>query len=465
MNSSRRWSDLIAATQGRTVADAPPDHVTGISTDTRSIEPGALFVALRGERFDGHDFIRDARRAGAAAALVDELYVERTGNETLLPVIMVKDTLRSYGALARYHRRQCGVSVVAVTGSVGKSSTRRMIAEVLRARLHVHEAEKNYNNLVGTPKTLLGLTPGVDVAVLELGIDRPGEMARLAAIAEPDVGVIVSIAPCHLERLGTLEGIAREKSLLLMAVRPDGWGVINLDSPFASYLQTLANRSLCYSVHRHAAVWGNEIKTDSQARPHFSVHDCHGQWPCSLSVHGSHQVANSLAAWCVGEVYDIPPEDRVQALAAYKGSWGRLTRRPGLKGSVILDDVYNANPVSVRAALDTLRCSSAERRIAVIGDMFDLGPRAEEYHRQLGQDIPSFQTDLLFTLGALSRHVAQGALVSGMSNDCVTECDDHDEVVEKLSHLVESGDLVLVKASRGMAMEKVVEQIVVPHAA
>lgn len=457
------WTDLINATNGQTVAGVPPDHTTGISTDSRSINQGELFVALRGERLDGHEFLREVRRAGAAAALVDELYMEQSQDTGPLPLLVVKDTLQAYGALARYHRRKCGVSVVAVTGSVGKSSTRRMIAEVLRRRFHVHESEKNYNNLVGTPKTLLAITQGVEVAVLEHGIDRPGEMARLAAISEPDVGVIVSIARCHLERLGTLEGIAREKGLLLLSVRPDGWSVINLDSPFASYFQALANRSLCYSVHRHASVWGDGIKTDSQARPRFTVHDRHGRWECSLSVLGPHQVANALAAWCVGEAYEVPPEDRIQALGEYRGSSGRLSRRPGLKGSVILDDAYNANPDSVRAALETLRCSSAERRIAVIGDMFDLGPRAEEYHQELGQEIPSYQVDFLFTLGPLSRCVARGALASGMSKDCVVECADHSEIVRRLSDLVEGGDLILVKASRGMAMEKAVEQLVVPE--
>ncbi|MFH1738417.1 MAG: UDP-N-acetylmuramoyl-tripeptide--D-alanyl-D-alanine ligase [bacterium] len=465
MELTWRWSDLAAATRGETVAALPPDYVTGISTDSRSIGAGDLFVALRGDRFDGHEYMRDAQVAGASAAVVDELYAERNRETAPLPLLVVKDTLQAYGALAHYHRHRCGVSVVAVTGSVGKSSTRQMIAEMLRKRFHVHETEKNYNNLVGTPKTLLDIGPGVDIAVLEHGIDRPGEMARLAGISEPNVGVVVSIAPCHLERLGTLEGIAREKGLLLLAVRSDGWGVINLDSPYSTYFQALVNRSLCFSTQRHAAVHSDLIETDAQACPRFQVHDRQGSWSCSLSAHGRHHVANALAAWCVGDIYEIPPEDRIAALAEFRGSWGRLNRRPGLKGSVILDDVYNANPASLLAALETLQCSSAERRIAVIGDMFDLGPLAEAYHLRLGQEIPSFRADYLVTLGKLSRNVASGALDSGMPKDRVFECENHEEVVQRLSELAEAGDLILVKASRGMAMEKIVEQLVSPQKA
>jgi len=412
-----RWSDLLAATRGRSQSKSPPDHVTGISTDSRSIKRGELFIALRGEKFDGHDYLKDARRLGASAALVDELYAKRNSDLRVLPLIVVENTLRGYGALAHYHRKRCGASVVAVTGSVGKSSTRQMIAEILRRKLRVHEAEKNFNNLIGTPKTILEIEPETDIAVLENGIDRPGEMAQLASMSEPDVGVIVSIAPCHLERLGSLENVAREKGLLFLAVRPGGWGVVNLDSLYASYFQALVNRSVCYRIGRNTAVWADRIELDSEARPRFTVHDRHGEWRCEMSVHGRHQVSNALAAWCVGEIYEVPPEDRLEALAAFRSGWGRLRRRHGLRGSTVLDDVYNANPASVRAALDTLRLSSARRRIVVIGDMFDLGPRAPDFHRELGQEISNYSADILVTLGPLAEKVADGALDTNRSRN------------------------------------------------
>ncbi len=454
------WSDLLRATRGEALVDSPPDAVRGISTDTRALEAGDLFVALRGEKFDGHDYLKEARRAGASAALVDELYAKRNPDLRILPLIVVEDTLRAYGALAHFHRGRCSASVVAVTGSVGKSSTRQMIGDVLRTQFRVHEAEKNYNNLIGTPRTILGITPETEIAVLENGIDRPGEMAQLASMSEPDVGVIVSIAPCHLERLGSLEGIAREKGLLLLAVRPDGWGVINLDSRYASYFQALVNRSIGYRIGRNTAVWADGLELDADARPRFTIHDRHGEWRCELSAYGRHYVSNALAAWCVGEIYEVSPENRLKALAEFHSSWGRLNRRSGLKGSTVLDDVYNANPASVRAALDTLRHSSAQRRIAVIGDMFDLGPRANELHFELGREFLDYGADLLVTLGPLAQNLAEGAIESGMPQDRVFRCESHEEVASRIAELIGEGDLVLVKASRGMAMEKVVERIV-----
>ncbi len=451
-------TDLMVATNGHSVG-AIPDSVTGISSDSRTINGGDLFVALRGEQFDGHDYLHDARMAGAAVALIDELYLKQNASNLPLPSIVVEDTLLAYGNLARYYRRCLSFSVAAITGSVGKSTTRRMVAQILQRKFHIHETQKNYNNLIGTPKTLLETNPDTEVVVLEHGIDRPGEMLRLARISEPNVGIVVSIAPCHLERLGTLEGIATEKGMLLTEIQPNGWGVINLDSPFASYLQSLPPRSLCFSSQRHAPVQCIHVETDDLARAHFVVRDPHGTWSCHLSVPGAHLVTNALAAWCVGEIYGVPSEERALALQKFQGDWGRLRRRAGVNGSIILDDVYNANPVAFHAALDTLRRSSASRRIAIIGNMLDLGPHSPEYHRLLGQDLSDYNIDYLFTLGDLSSYVIDGAIEKGFSQNHVFLCTDHDELAEQLVDFVKPGDLILVKASRGMALESIVERI------
>ncbi|HOE10635.1 MAG TPA: UDP-N-acetylmuramoyl-tripeptide--D-alanyl-D-alanine ligase [bacterium] len=452
-------TDLLAATGGQPVGTIP-DSVTGISTDSRNIKTGDLFVALRGERFDGHDYLHDARMAGAGAALIDNMYLKQNASHLPLPSIVVEDTLVAYGNLARYYRRCLSFSVAAITGSVGKSTTRRMVAHILQRTFRIHETKKNYNNLVGTPKTLLEANADTDIVVLEHGIDRPGEMLRLARISEPNVGIVVSVAPCHLERLGTLEGIATEKGMLLTEVQPNGWGIINLDSPFASYLQSLPPHCLCFSLQRHAPVQCIHVETDDLARACFIVRDPHGTWSCNLSAPGAHLVTNALAAWCVGEIYGVPSEERSLALHEFQADWGRLRRRAGRNGSIVLDDVYNANPVAFRAALDTLRRTSASRRIAVIGNMLELGPRSAEYHRLLGQDIPEYGIDYLFTLGDLALCVNDGAIEKGFPQNCAVSCISHEELVQRLLELIKPGDLILVKASRGMAFESVVERII-----
>lgn len=460
-----RLEDLMQATAGQHLRGNGPLQAESISTDTRSLQPGDVFLALEGERFDGHGFLATAIDRGAGALVVSETFMQANGGQKLdgcpadIHTIVVRDTLLAYGALAKRHRRQLGIPLIAITGSVGKSSTRRFIASVLSEDFKVLETDKNENNTVGVPKTILRATPDDQIIVAELGIDRPGEMNVLLRASQPDVGVMVGITHVHLDRLGDLDGVAREKARLLEAVRNSGWAVLNLDTPRASYFASRCGDVLTYSTERSASISGliTGYNLDGCAQGEIVTRGC--SYPLRLRTPGLHQFRNALAAWALGELYEIDPKKRIRAIERYEGFPGRFSLRQAGCGARIVDDTYNANPSSFRAALETLCGMKARRRIVVAGDMFELGDLSEGLHHELGTCIEESGIDRLITVGPRSKQTAKGALEAGMPSSRITVCDDKADAVQSLLGDLHAGDLVLVKGSRGMTMEKVVEAL------
>jgi len=441
---------IAQVTGGRLTPAAARGTVTGISTDSRTLEPGELFVPLRGERFDGHDFLTLAVRRGAAACLSEDVIAGFP-----VPVIQVADTMTALGDLAAARRREFAGPVVAVTGSSGKTTTKEMLAAILGQQAPGLKTEGNFNNLIGLPLTLFRLEPGQSWAVLEMGMSARGEIARLAEIARPDVGIITNVGPAHLETLHGLDGVARAKGELFVALRAGGTAVINADDERVARLP-VANgvRRLLYGASAAAEVRAEAIVA-AGAAVSFRLLLPGGAWPVLLQVAGRHNVENALAAAAAALALGTPATTIVRGLEAFRPVRGRMEVVNLAAGVVLLEDSYNANPLSMRAALTALdEMGGSGRRIAVLGDMLELGSSAAELHRQVGAAAAA-HCDLLFLLGEMASETAAGARQGGMPAAGVQIVASHAEAAARLRALLRPGDRVLVKGSRGMQMEKV----------
>jgi len=457
------WSleDLLGATGGELLGDARPAGFPGISTDTRHLRPGELFVALRGERHDGHAFVAEALRRGAGGVLVDR--AEAGAVSGLLAAsreaagIAVADTLRALGDLARFHRRRRRRAfVLAITGSNGKTTTRRMAAAVLGRRFAVLEPERNWNNLVGVPLTLFRLEPTHEAAVLELGTNRPGEIARLTEICTPEAGLITNIGPAHLEGLGSLEGVLAEKSALVRGLPAGGRAVLNADDPRLLRLARECGREvLLFGLHPEARVRAAEIALEPGGTAFELVTEA-GRARVRLPAPGAFLVGNALAAAAAGRLLGLSPEEIASGLAAFRPVPGRLELRRLPGGVTVIDDTYNANPASVEAAVETLRAlRGAARGLLVLGEMRELGPAAAALHREMGRLAARSGAARLYACGPWREEVAAGAVAAGLAAASVVT-GSREEIGAALAAEVRAGDWVLVKGSRAAGMEAIV---------
>ncbi len=457
---------LWSALTGTREADGPlaAQELGPIVIDSRQASPGSLFVALRGERQDGHDYVADAFNRGASAALVSRPVAGCTtwpvqGSlppEAGGPVcLQVPDVLRALqDVAAAWRARHTGCRVVAVTGSVGKTSTKEAIAAVLSRRFRVLKNEGNYNNEIGLPLTLLQLDPGYERAVLEMGMYAPGEIARLVEIARPGVGVVTNVGPVHLERLGSIEAIATAKGELARGLSGDAVLILNGDDAHvrAMAANTPARKVITYGLEAGADLLAQAVASHGldgiSARFHYQ-----GQGrTVRLPVLGRHNVYPALAAAAVGLAEGLGWEEIAAGLASC-GSLGRLRVLTGPGGVTILDDTYNASPASTLADLDLL-AEMPGRRLAMLGDMLELGSYEEEGHRQVGRRAGQV-LDVLVTVGPRARWIAEEA---GRANPglAVVTFDDRVEAASWLRPQLGGGDYLLVKGSRGMALEHIV---------
>ncbi|HBD07497.1 MAG TPA: UDP-N-acetylmuramoyl-tripeptide--D-alanyl-D-alanine ligase [Syntrophobacteraceae bacterium] len=455
---------ILEASEGQLLQGNPAQPVADISTDSRRIQSGDAFVPLIGDRFDGHDFLDVVVNRGVSVVLVqrDRMAWAAPSHVT---VVLVEDTLRALGRLARYWRLRHPIPVVGITGSNGKTSTKEMLTSILQQNLNVLKNPGNLNNLVGAPLTLLQLQPIHDAAVVEMGINMPGEMARLVEIVHPDVGLITNIQPAHLEGLISPDTILAEKGLLWQGLAAGGLAVVNRDDErLKAFAQNLSCRQLSYSlsdpvaeVHVRGEVFLHDHGSDFQL-------DLEGNLvEVTLPVLGRHQVHNAVAAAAVAYGIGQPVDTIVEGLAQHHPVSQRMQIRHLADGTRIIDDTYNANPRSVLAAVQTLAAVHDDRPwMVVLGEMRELGETSAALHRKLGQRIGPLGMDRLFTLGGLAEHIATGAKETGLAPDRCYHGADHDDIVVRLkSHWV-PGAWILVKGSRGMTMEKIVEGIMAP---
>ena len=424
---------------------APPQNdvsFTGITTDSRQVTPGMLFAALSGEHFDGHDYIQQANELGAVAVLVCRKV------ETDLPVLQVTDVLPALGILAGYWRKQCPAKVVGITGSNGKTTVKEMVASILRQQGAVLATDGNFNNELGLPLTLFRLDTSHDYAVVEMGASYPGDIAYLAGITRPDVGVITNIGPAHLQGFITMEGVARAKGELFAALPENGVAIINATEPWIDLWKSINKAGTVY-------YFGGEGENHIQARGNAEevvVSTPLGEFSLQLPLPGEHNLTNALAATAVCLALDIPLADIKTGLEAVKPVRGRLSLVHANAGWTVIDDTYNANPASLYAALQVLARQSGEPWL-VLGDMKELGSDSRKMHAELGDAARSLGVKRLFALGDAST-----ATVDAFGPSAV-HFSNKDRLIEALRSQLKPGVACLVKGSRSMGMEHVVSAI------
>ena len=451
--------DLARAVGGRVVAGAADTPIDGFSIDSRSLSRGDLFVAIRGDRFDGHAFVADALGRGACGAVVSDLAA--LGSSPAIGVV-VDDTVRALQALGRYIRRASHARVIAITGSMGKTTTKELTAELLGARYRVFRNRGNLNNHIGLPLSLLELRERPEVAVVELGMNGPGEISQLVAIAEPEIRVWTNVAEVHAEFFPSIEEIADAKAEVLERATSDTVVVANAaDDRVMARVSGFPGRVATFGVGAEAEVTATEVEDLGLDGTRALVRTPVGATTVTTPLLGCGNLANVLAAVTVALQLHVPlaaiPE-RVAAVDAppHRGQIRRLAR-----GVVVVDDSYNSNPLAVAIALETLsRDRRVGRRVAVLGEMLELGARADALHRTTGRAAAAAGLGLLLTVGgAAARALGAAAVEAGMPADRVIHCDESDAAATRLTALLRADDIVLVKGSRGVRTDLVVARL------
>jgi UDP-N-acetylmuramoyl-tripeptide--D-alanyl-D-alanine ligase len=441
--------------------------------DSRQVEPGALFIALKGERSDGHDYVADALARGAVAAIVERpvkvsrLTMDLADSSRTLPVAwslpLVIKTDNSLDALRRaatFWRRQHDVRVVGITGSVGKTTTKELTAAVLSRRYKTLKSEASYNNEIGLPLTLMHLTDEHERVVLEMGMYDVGEIAGLARIAQPQVGVVTVVGPVHLERAGSIERVVQAKTELVAALppAPDGVAILNYDDEWVRGMaQATQARVFYYGLSSEADLWADDIESLGLDGIRFRLHCGDEEMFVRIPLLGRHSVHTALRAAAVGLIEGLTWQEIIEGLRGPSAQL-RLVAVPGPDGATILDDTYNASPASTIAALNLLE-ELGGRKIAVLGDMLELGDYEQEGHEKVGMRALEV-ADVLITVGALGRIIGETALRWGMSEGQVHIVDENAEAIALLEGMVTGDDVILVKGSRAVKMEEIVSALV-----
>lgn len=425
--------------------------VTGVEIDSRRVKAGDLFVAIPGEKVDGHKFIPDVLKKGAYALSQQSLDVDGT-------YILVEDTVTAMKRLARFYRNTLDIKVVGITGSVGKTSTKEMIASVLGTKFRVHKTQGNFNNGIGLPLTIFQIEKEHQVAVLEMGISEFGEMHELADMAQPDIMVITNIGLCHLENLKTRDGILKAKTESFAHLKPDGVVILNGDDDKLSTVEKVAGRKpVFYGIKGRnlceTSVCADAVTEHGLEGMTAEFHTPQGDMEVFIPIPGEHNVYNALAATCVAEQLGLSMDEIKCGIAAASTISGR-TNLIHTKGMTVIDDCYNANPVSMKASLDVLS-KAGGRKIAVLGDMGELGEDEQQLHYEVGTYAGTLPIDLLFCVGTLSGKLAEGAKKQNPALT-VKHYGTREEMTEELLATVKEGDAVLVKASHFMEFPKVV---------
>ena len=443
--------DEVLMATGGSLLSAHKQTFSGVSTDSRTLKPGNLFIALKGENFDAHDFLLRAVENGAAGVLI-------SNREAYLPdkvtAIATNDTLKSLQDLAAFHRRRFSIPVIAITGSNGKTTTKDMIGAVLAGKLNVLKTQANYNNEIGLPLTLLNLTAAHQAAVVEMGMRGRGEISLLAKVALPTVGVITNVGETHIELLGSIENIAAAKAELIEGLAPDGLAVLNYDIPLVRAMKAKTSaRTVFYGLTDGADISAREISSNQQETSFTCVWP-KGEFSVTVPAIGRHNVYNSLAAVAVGLELGLDPVEISSGLKSFIPSAMRLHIEK--KGEyTIINDAYNASPLSMAAAIETLDAVAGYRKVAVLGDMLELGEFAEEAHRRVGRKLAEEDVQVVITVGRLASFIAAAALEEGVG--VTVSCQNHEEAQEALRKLMRAGDIILIKGSRGMKMEKILD--------
>lgn len=448
--------EILNVTGGELVFPGQFKSVGGISIDSRSIKAGDCFIAIKGAHFDGSDFINDAVLKGASLVVANAKPAASPGAAAF---IVVRDPVRALGDIAAFHRKRFNVPTVAITGSNGKSTTKQMTAAAIGSLGRILKTEGNFNNLIGLPLTVLKWTHKDDAAVLEMGMNAPGEIARLTEIADPDVGLITNVSSAHLEFLHSVENVAKAKGELFRGMRSDKVIVVNLeDSWVVKMAEGYRGRVYTFGMQNDADVRFGRMESRSLESIDMTVYIDGKEWMVHLPVPGTHNVMNAMGALAVARALGVPTNDAIRGIESFKPMPMRMERIQLSKGIQIVNDSYNANPKSVVEALRTVSgAKRAGRFVAVLGDMLELGKDSAKCHEEVGEAVAQYKVDRLFVFGERAGDLAAGAKKSGMDSGKITIHKEIDRLKEEILDFIRTGDIVLVKGSRGMKMERVVE--------
>ncbi len=448
--------EILKAAEGSLICGDENCRINAVTTDSRKAEKGMLFIPLAGERFDGHDFINRAASGGVSAVITHKPVAPIDG----VSIVKVDDTLKAMQDIAAYYKSLFDIPTVGLTGSVGKTTTKDMLAAVLGTKYNTLKTQGNFNNEIGLPLTVFGLDDEYEAAVLEMGMSGFGEIHRLARVAQHDTAVITNIGMSHIEKLGSRDGIFKAKLEIIDFFNENNTLIVNGDD---EYLKNVGNIVKCKTVmfgidNKDCDVTAHSIEVLGENGVRFSVKVGQKEYGVHIRQAGIHNVYNALAAVCVGMRYDVPMDKIIYGLENFEPTAMRMSiERYG--GVTVINDCYNASPASMEAALKVLADMDRGRKVAVLGDMLEMGSFAPEAHRNVGVFAANTGADILVAVGKNAKHIADGALSAGMDRHSVLEMNETDLAAENINSIVMNGDAVLVKASRGMKFEKIIAEI------
>lgn len=443
--------EINKATGGKIISGDEGKKINGICIDSRQVKPGDLFIALAGENTDGHLYLEDAFANGATAALVTQAKLNPSGT-----IIQVADTLKALQDLAGYYRQKFAIPLVGVTGSNGKTTTKDMISSVLGEKFNVLKTSGNFNNELGLPLTLMELNSNHDLAVLEMGMRGLGQIAELVKIAKPTMGVITNIGLAHVELLGSREKIAQAKGELIFGLPENGVAILNGEDEYCRKIgEGFNGKTVYYGFSSQNQIRAVEVKQKEFAS-NFTVVSPNAKFTVQVPLPGEYNILNALAAVAIGLESGLNVEQIQSGLINMKLTGMRLERVTGAKGEIIINDTYNANPDSMIASLTTLNNFSGNKKVAVLGDMYELGEYSETGHRRVGKAIAGMELDLVVTVGQLASVISRQVIEEGVLSIEVASFSTKEDAVDFLKQKLSKGDVVLVKGSRGMAMEDII---------
>ncbi len=453
---SYNCAELAEAVEGKLLWGDPDRVFSGVTTDSRKVAAGNLFIPLIGEKFDGHDYIEQCCNNGAAVCLTQKPVPEKQG----CTAILVGDTAKALRDLAAWHRNKYDIPVVGITGSVGKTSTKDMMACVLSKKYEVLKTQGNFNNEIGLPLTLLNLEARHEAAVIEMGMSGFGEISRLTAVAQPQIAVITNIGVSHIEKLGSQRGILRAKLEILEGLKPGGAVVLNGDDPLLREQSgKLGFKTIYYGMEQSSDYTAGAYKSLGEAGTCFNISLEGREYVVKVPVPGIHNVYNALAAIAVGIEMNIPMDTIIDGIGGY--SPGNMRQNIiTYNGMKIINDAYNASPQSVQASINVLEeLASGSRSIAVLGDMLEMGTMSEELHYSVGSFIKDKKLDYLVTVGMDSENISRAVTDSGNKSIKTRHFADTAQALEYILGIIGRGDYILIKGSRGMKMEQIAEGI------
>jgi UDP-N-acetylmuramoyl-tripeptide--D-alanyl-D-alanine ligase len=443
--------EICEATEGQLIRGSQDQQIDFFHFDTRQLKHGGMFIALTDGARDGHQFLEEAKKQGAACALISNQDYCKLAPE--LSYVVVKDTQKAFAQIAKWYRKKLAIPFIAVTGSNGKTTTKDMIAHVLGYKKKVFKTYKNYNNHLGVPLSILQIEPDHEAAVIEMGMNHPGEIDYLAGITKPDISVIINVTDAHIEFLGSKENIAKAKGELLPHTSKSGFAILNGDNPYVVPLETLnPGKTYFFRLDKKSDIYATDLRTTEQGTL-FTVHSPIGQAECTIPMFGTHNVANALPAIFIALRFGYSLDDIKQALSTLSISPMRFELVKGPNQAVIINDAYNASPTSMKSSIQAFsEILPSRKKILVLGDMFELGTEKEAFHREVGQFLTGLaaQFESLVTVGDLSKFIAEGNSIPAH------HFIDKEEAAKFLCQFLDSEHALLFKASRGMKLEEII---------